>query len=318
MTHDPIDVLISSGERSTDAYLFRTIAEQVEGYRINTAGSEEELRRRLPYAKVLLAWGLPVDALRLATRLEWLQVIGAGVDNLMPAKDVLRGVTVTNIRGVFGRPIAEYVIAYALAHFQRIRHVLAQQRHHAWTQFVPERLEGRTFGIVGLGSIGTEIARLTAALGARVIGLRRSAAPAPHVERVYAMEEVAEFLCRCDVLVLALPGTAETSGFMSLERLAMLKPTSFIINVGRGSALPAAHLVTALDRGLIAGAAIDVFEQEPLPSESPLWDRADVFITPHVSGINRPEGVAGPIVANLRRFIAGEPLINVVDLDRGY
>ena len=310
--------MISSGEPSTDAYLRERISKEVQGYRVRCAGSADELRQLVAHAKVLLAWSLPVDILRLARKLEWLQVIGTGVDGFVPARDLLRGVTVTNIRGVFARPIAEYVIAYALAHAQRIRDVLEQQRRHAWTAFLPARLEGKTFGIVGMGSVGTEIARLCGALGARVIGLRRGTDPAPHVERVYRLEEIGEFLPRCDVLVLALPGTAQTRDFMSLERLAMLKPSAFVINVGRGSALPEANLVAALDRGLIAGAAIDVFEEEPLRALSPLWDRTEVFVSPHVSGINRPEDVAGPVVANLRRFIAGEPLLNLVDLDRGY
>lgn len=316
--NDPIDVVISSGDPSTDAYLLRAIPQHVRGYRLTTAASADELHRHIPGARVLLAWGLPVDTVRLATRLEWLQVIGTGVDGLAPAKDLLRNVTVTNIRGVFSRPIAEYVVTYALAHLQRLRRVLSQQRDHAWAPFPPERLEGKTVGIVGLGSVGTEIAHLCGALGARVIGVRRTKGPAPHVERVYVMEEIAAFLHQCDVLVLALPATPQTRDFMSLERLAMLQPSAFVINVGRGSALPAANLVTALDRGLLAGAAVDVFEEEPLPNHSPLWEREDVFVTPHVSGINRPEDVLGPIVENLRRFATGEPLLNVVDLARGY
>ncbi len=316
--NDSVDLLISSGDPSLDAYLLRAIPQQVSGYRLATAASAGELRRQIPNARVLLAWGVPANVLPLAARLEWLQVIGTGVDGLAPAKDFLRNVTVTNIRGLFSRPIAEYVVTYALAHFQRLRRVLSQQRDHVWAPFPPERLEGKTVGIVGLGSVGTEIANLCGALGAHVIGVRRTKGAAPHVEHVYAQEEIAAFLSQCDVLVLALPATPQTRNFMSLGRLAMLKSSAFIINVGRGSALPAANLVTALDRGLLAGAAVDVFEAEPLPRDSPLWDREDVFVTPHVSGINRPEDVLAPIVENLRRFAAGEPLLGVVDLDRGY
>lgn len=318
MERNAIDVVISSGYPETDTYLLRLISEQLGVYRAIGASGDAEFRERFPQARVILAWGVPAQAFALAKQLQWLQVIGTGVDGIVPAKDFLRGVTVTNVRGVFSRPIAEYVLAYALAHFQRIRQVLKEQQRHAWTPFVPTRFESQTFGIVGLGAIGTEIARRAGALGANVIGMRRSTAPAPNVERVYPFEEMADFFARCDVLVLALPGTTETRGFMSMERIAMLKPTCFVINVGRGAALPTERLLAALDGGLIGGAAIDVFEEEPLPPTSPLWDRGDVFITPHVSGVNRPEDVAGPILENLRRFASGRSLRGVVDLERGY
>ncbi|TAM57558.1 D-2-hydroxyacid dehydrogenase [bacterium] len=318
MPPQTIDLVISSGDPQTDASLARLISEQAPAYRVAVAASAAECRERFARARVILAWGVPATAFDYAGQLEWLQIIGTGVDAVVPAQERLRGVTVTNVRGVFGAAIAEYVVAYVLAHFQRIPRIVEQQRRHAWEPFAPLRFTGKTVGIAGLGSVGTEIAKRAAALGAHAIGVRRTAAPAASVERVYALDEVAEFFAHCDVLVLALPATAQTQNFMSLERLALLKPDCFVVNVGRGSALPAANLIAALERGLIAGAAIDVFEEEPLPPESPLWNCPGVFITPHVSGINRPEDVAPPILENLRRFAAGEPLCSVVDLERGY
>ncbi|MDE2573614.1 MAG: D-2-hydroxyacid dehydrogenase [bacterium] len=311
-------VLIHTGRAKQDALLREAIERAFPQVRVVTAASETALRELLPEVEIILGWSMPSELLAQASRLRWYQVIGAGVEPLVAARDRLHGVMVTNLRGPFGGPMAEYALTYALAHLQRLRAVEAAQRRRVWEPFIPARLDGSTVGIAGLGAVGVEIAQRFAALRAHVIGVRRSAGAAAHVERVYPLAEIDAFLARCDVLVLALPATEETRGFLSSDRLAMLKAGCFLINVGRGSAVAERDLLTALDRGWIAGAALDVFEEEPLSADSALWSREEVFITPHISGINRPEDVLPPLLDNLRLYLAGEPLQNVVDLVRGY
>jgi phosphoglycerate dehydrogenase-like enzyme len=227
-------------------------------------------------------------------------------------------VRVTNIRGVFGMAMAEYALAYMLAHAQDVRGILARQSRRSWEPFEPALLRDRTAGIVGLGSVGREIARRCAAFGMRVIGLKRGPGDVPEVERVYTVAEIAGFLPACDYLVTVVPHTAETTNLLNAERLRLLKPHCVYINIGRGNVVDLDALTEALRARRIAGAALDVFPEEPLPASHPLWELDNVFITPHVSGVNRPSDVTDAFLANLARYLAGEPLLNEVDLARGY
>jgi glyoxylate/hydroxypyruvate reductase A len=313
-------ILIHSSIREEDAFLLgelqRARPDLISS--IRTANGVDEITALLPEAEILWAYDFPIELLPRGGQLRWFQVMGAGVDHLLGRPEIPHELVITNVKGVFGRSMAEYALTYMLAHSQRIPQVRAQQARHEWTQFEPGPLRGKTAGIVGLGSIGREVAQLCAAVGLRVLGAKRTPGDVPHVERVYTTDELDAMLPECDFLILCVPRTPETTGLLNRERYQLMKPTSVVINMARGSLTPETDLVEAIEQGWIAGAAIDVFEAEPLPPESPLWALRNVFITPHISGVNRPEELIPPFLANLDRYLAGQTLDNLVDLRRGY
>ena len=316
MSNSPT-ILIHSGDARENEVVAARIAEARPELRLLTAHGEAQVRERLPEAEIVFAWEFPMQLLPLAERLRWFQVMGAGLERLAGA-NVPEGIVVTNMKGIFGTAMAEYALAYMLAHAQGVRRVLRQQQERRWEQFEPTLLAGKTVGIIGLGSIGREIARRCAAFGMQVIGLNRGGEPVAEVERTYAVTEIEQFLPECDFLISIVPQTAESDGLLSAERLALLKPTCFYINIGRGNIVDLDALGEALTAERLAGAALDVFPTEPLPADHPIWAAPNVVITPHISGVNRPEDVTGVFLDNLTRYQAGEPLRNVVDLARGY
>ncbi len=310
-------ILIHSGDARENEIVAARIAAARPELQLLTAHGEDEVRQRLPEAEVLFAWEFPMHLLPLAERLRWFQVMGAGLERLAGA-DVPDGIVVTNMKGIFGTAMAEYALAYMLAHTQSIHRILRQQEEQRWEQFEPALLSGKTAGVIGLGSIGREIARRCAAFGMRVIGVNRSGAPVAEVDQTYPASEIEAFLPECDFLISVVPQTSESTGLLNAERLALMKPTCFYVNIGRGNVVDLDALQSALESGRLAGAALDVFPTEPLPVDHPIWTTPNVTVTPHISGVNRPEDVTGVFLDNLRRYEAGEPLINVVDLTRGY
>ena len=315
--NDSPTILIHSGDARENEVVAARIAEARPELRLLTAHGEDEVRVRLPEAEILFAWEFPMQLLPLANRLRWFQVMGAGLERLAGA-GVPEGIVVTNMKGIFGTAMAEYALAYMLAHTQSIPRILNQQQGRRWEQFEPALVAGKTAGVIGLGSIGREIAKRCAAFGMRVVGLNRSGAPVEGVERTYAVAEMEQFLPECDFLISVVPQTAESTGLLNAERLELLKPGCFYVNIGRGNIVDLDALRDALAAGQLAGAALDVFPAEPLPPDHPIWDAPNTFITPHISGVNRPEDVTGVFLDNLTRYMAGEPLRNVVDLKRGY
>ncbi|HYI14185.1 MAG TPA: D-2-hydroxyacid dehydrogenase [Thermomicrobiales bacterium] len=310
-------ILVHSGDERENEVVVARIAEARPGLRLLTANGEDEVRERLPGAEVLFAWEFPMQLLPLASRLRWFQVMGAGLERLAGA-GVPEGIVVTNMKGIFGTAMAEYALAYMLAHTQSIPRILRQQQERNWEQFEPALLAGRTAGVIGLGSIGREIARRCTAFGMRVIGVNRSGEPVADVDRTYAAADIDWFLPECDFLISVVPQTSESTGLLNAERLALLKPSCYYVNIGRGNIVDLDALNAALESGRLAGAALDVFPTEPLPPEHPIWATPNLTVTPHISGVNRPEDVTGVFLNNLSRYMAGEPLINVVDLSRGY
>jgi phosphoglycerate dehydrogenase-like enzyme len=273
-----------------------------------------------PEAEVIAGFRPLRDAAVRAGRLRWVHSMGAGVENL--CKDVAgTDIIVTNSH-THGDVIAEHVMALVLAHGRRLPVALARQAESRWERdgAVGTVLRGRTMGILGLGTIGTELARRAAAFGMRVWGVRRSGGFVPGVDRVVAADRLGEVLAVSDVLAITLPLTAETHGLIGAAELARLPGGAFVVNVGRGGIVDEAALADSIRSGHLAGAGLDVFEQEPLPASSPLWRLPAVIITPHVGG-SSPGFLdrAVPLFCeNLRRYLAGEPLVNRVDVRRGY
>lgn len=273
---------------------------------------------------IFLRWGLnPETTRRLLTRipnLRWVHTISAGVDHLLFPELRDSEVILTNASGVFNVPIAETVMAYILAVVKRLPEFWARQREHRWEKLPLRELHGLTVGIIGLGDIGTEVARLCRAFGMRVLGLRRRLAPSDVADEVLPPDRLHDLLARSDFVVIAVPLTAQTRGMIGRAELAAMKPDAWLINISRGAIVDEEALIEALRAGHIGGACLDVFAEEPLPAESPLWDMPNVIITPHNSWSSPhiEEREIDLFLENLRRYVAGEPLLNVVDKQAGY
>jgi len=271
---------------------------------------------------------LSADMVRAAQRLRWVHSSAAAVEGLLPLSDLeARGIVVTNSRGVQAVPIAEQVLGGLLVLARHLDQTLAAQRTRQWIQNQlcddwPWLLQGRRMTIVGLGTIGTEIAKRAHAFGMHVTGVRRrpDQPHPPFVDRVLGPDRLEEALRGCDVLVLSAPGVASTTRMIGAAELAMLNPGAVIVNVARGQIVDEEALCRALETGQLGGAVLDVFDQEPLDVSSPLWSLPNVVITPHSSGFRADhwDDVIDLFSDNLRRFGRGEPLRNLVDLVAGY
>jgi phosphoglycerate dehydrogenase-like enzyme len=273
---------------------------------------------------VMLPWGLPPDALERLLRapnLSWVHTVTAGIDHVLRALPPDTSVVITNAQGVFDHPIAEMVIAYILVIAKRIRDFQAQQAARRWHLLRLREIADCTVGIVGLGSIGSEIARRCKALGMQVLATRRHPERGgPHVDRVVAPQDLPEILQVADFVVVAAPLTAETRGLIGREELSLMRSDAWLINIARGEIVDEPALIEALRAGKIGGAALDVFAQEPLPASSPLWGLPNVILTPHNSWStpHLKQREAELFLENLARYLRGEPLHNVVDEARGY
>jgi len=265
------------------------------------------------------------EVLGQAKRLEWIQWAAAGVERCVHQPLVReRGLLVTNAQRVAGPSMAEHVLAMMLALSRHLGDFLrAQQQAHWVKDEAPELedLEGRTLLVVGLGGIGTEVARRAHAFGMRVIATRASGHSGPDfVSYVGTPDELLKLAQQADFVANCAPLTKETTGIFNREFFAALKPGAYFLSVGRGRSTVTADLIAALGSGRLAGAGLDVTDPEPLPADSPLWRLPNVIITPHISG-NSPateEQYATLLTENLRRYVAGEPMLAVVDVERGY
>lgn len=285
----------------------------------------EGLDHALPGAQALLVWDLFSEALASAwpkaDSLRWVHAATAGVDNLMFPGLVDSDVLVTNSRGVFDQPIAEYVLGLVLSFAKDLPHSHDLQRRREWQHRETERIGGRRALVVGTGPIGRAIARQLRAAGLHVEGGGRTDRTGdPDFGTVTATDHLGDALPRADYVVLAAPLTDATRGLVDAAALARMKPTARLINVGRGPTVVTADLADALRDGGIAGAALDVLETEPLPPESPLWDLPGSIISPHMSGdvVGWRDELVELFLANLDAFLSGRTPANVVDKERGY
>jgi phosphoglycerate dehydrogenase-like enzyme len=285
---------------------------------LHVASTPDEAASRIGEADVLYAWNFPPELYAKTGRLRWLQVMGAGVDGAL-VRDLPPSVVVTRVPGVFGPWMVEYVLGWCLWVTQRMATYLEAQGRRAWIQHVlPDRLLGKTMAIVGLGDIGRLLARRARALGMRVIGVSRSGQAVPGVDRVHPVRALRRALADADFVVLVLPLTEATRGLIGAAQLSAMRPTAWLLNIGRGALVEETALVQALERRTIGGAVLDVFAAEPLPPEHPLWGLDNVVITPHISGPSTPEDIAPVFNDNLARYLAGRRLRHVVDRRRGY
>ncbi|HEX5937683.1 MAG TPA: D-2-hydroxyacid dehydrogenase [Actinomycetota bacterium] len=284
----------------------------------------DDLEDQLAELEIVFAWNFDrpalLDGVPRAPRLRWIQSISAGVEEF--ARPVLaeHGVVLTSAAGVYDPGLAESVLGFLLALSARIVED-ARLEPGSWPSEGTRLLRGTTALIVGAGSIGTETGRLLRAVGVRVRGIARTPRARDDVfERIGDAEDFHAELAEADHVVNVLPRTASTEGMFDADAFAAMKPTASFVNIGRGATVDEPALIEALRAGAIGGAALDVFDVEPLPADSPLWTMPNVLVSPHRAGDHEdwPRDVVALFVDNLRRYLAGEPLRNVVDLDLGY
>lgn len=303
------------------------LARAVPQHRVVYAPTPAERAAGLGEADVLFTWILSDAELAAAPRLRWVHSSAVAAGTLSLPALAARGIVVSNTRGVQATPIAEHVFAGLLALTRRLPLALERQRTRTWAQneftgaHLPLMLRGQTLAVIGLGSIGAEVARLGAAFGMDVIGVRRDVSrPCPGVRAIWGPDDLDAVLPQADMVVLAAPFTAGTARLLDRGRLGRMKPGARLVNVARGQLVDSVALAEALEAGHLGGAALDVFDEEPLPPAHPLWQAPNLIVTPHTSGFRAGhwDDVIDVFVDNLRRWDAGEPLRWQVDPAHGY
>ena len=296
-------------------------------------GGRDVLREALvahPVADVVASFFPPADLLAIAPNLKWIALPSAGADHAIRAGIVQPGgPVVTTASGIHAVPIGEFVLSLMLMWVRHWPQIIDYQRAGTWPDSAGREhlhgreLDGATLGVIGLGSIGRHIARLGRAFGMRIIATRRSAnagASDPDVDMMVPPDRLGDLLAAADFVIVSVPATEQTRHLIGADELRAMRHDAFLINISRGSAIDEAALIAALTDGVIGGVGLDVFETEPLPAESPLWQLPNVIISPHVAGNTNQYSrrFTDLFLENLARYRAGEPLRNVVDLGRGY
>lgn len=291
--------------------------------------SYEGVENHLQDAEVIFTISLRSQQFALAHNLRWIHAPTAAVHQLLFPELTASNVVLTNSREVHGPVVAEHVMALIFALAKKIPQAVLFQQKHEWGQEAISKdgqhlreIAGATLGLIGVGSIGARVAQMAAALGMRVIAVREHVEKGrpEGVETVYSPSELNRLLSQSDYVVVAAPLIGATQGLMNAARLSAMKPSAYLINVGRGPQVDDAALVEALDKRQIAGAALDVFEREPLPAESLLWGAENLLITPHTAGLTEKlwHRHYELFSDNLRRYLAGDSLRYVVDKQKGY
>ncbi|HET9015716.1 MAG TPA: D-2-hydroxyacid dehydrogenase [Thermomicrobiaceae bacterium] len=303
-------------------YLAR-IRDTYPGLEVVVQPERERLAEALPGAQAMVGRGLTPELLAAAPDLRWLQITGAGVENLLFPALVASDVVVTNFSGVHAPNMAEHLVTMMLAFARGLPELMRYQVRHEWHHADRGTFElgGQTLGVLGLGDIGNALAWRAHALGMRVVGLKRRASePPPGVARVYLPDELPALLAEADHVASCLPLTPRTRHLLGAPEFAAMRPGAYVYNVGRGAVIDQDALVAALRAGQVAGAGLDVTDPEPLPADSPLWDMPNVLITMHTSGGSPSYWERGieVLLDNIGRYRRDEPLRNVVDKREGY
>jgi phosphoglycerate dehydrogenase-like enzyme len=305
------------------------LAQQYPSLQIAQRDSYEGIETELRDAEVVFTISLRPEQFAAARTLRWIHTPSAAVHQMLFPELINSSVILTNSREVHGPVVAEHVLALIFALAKKIPQSVLLQQKRIWGQETiwnegqhPQEIAGSTLGLIGVGSIGSRVARMAASLGMRVIAVREhpEKGTPDGVDQVFPPSELDQVLSQSDFVVLAAPLLAATERLINAERLARMKPSAYLINVGRGPQVDQPALIEALRKRQIAGAALDVFDREPLPPDSPLWNLDNLLITPHTAGLTAKlwQRHYELFSENLRRYIAGEPLRYVVDKHKGY
>jgi phosphoglycerate dehydrogenase-like enzyme len=307
---------------STAAYLEAIAAAGLAGrVAVDTLPRKEKpSAAQLSRTEVLMAYAVPAGLLPAMPRLRWVQAMTAGVEGWLALPDLPARVVLTCARGTHREAMPENIIGALLFVAKPYAAAVENQKQRKWVHNTAQPLTGKTLGILGLGAIGRDVARIAAALGLRVIGTRRRPEPVAHVAEVLPPGRTPEVLRQSDFVLLLLPATPQTENLIDAERLAMMKPGAWLLNFGRGHLIRDDDLVAAVKAKRIAGAVLDVYRQEPLPAEHPFWSTEGIIVLPHIGGPHpqRDRFVARLFAENLARFLDGKPLEEVVDREAGY
>jgi phosphoglycerate dehydrogenase-like enzyme len=285
--------------------------------------NKDNLNKMLARADVVFGMILPRNLASRSPGLKWVQMMSAGVDRLMETDIWGSKVIITGVSGIHAVPIGEFVLGLMLMFAKDMPRCFRMQEKHEWRRSRPSLLHNKTVGIIGLGHIGGEIARLSKSFGMSVIATKRSVSKRGRLKNVDLLlprPELSELLKQSDFVVLSVPLTSDTNRIIGEQEIRLMKPNARIINIGRGELIDEDALIQALDQGTIAGAGLDVTAIEPLPPESRLWDMENVILSPHISGgMEDYMGRATDLFCdNIRRFLAGRQMRNVVQRRRGY
>lgn len=295
--------------------------------RLIKVNSDEQLAQEIVEADIIFGWTIPKEIFLKGRVLKWIHLASAGADRNLYQELIDSSVQLTSSRGVAAISIAEHALAMMLALTRGLHHGVRFHRNrewgrdYFWTEAHMDRLYEKTVGIIGLGSIGREISKRARAFGMRVIACESSPeVGASQVDELLKPGELPRLLGDSDYVITSIPLTPETSGLMGKEQFQMMKPTAYFINISRGGIAVESELCDCLKRGIIAGAGLDVFEREPLPPDSPLFDLENVILTPHIA-VTTPgylEKAADLFCQNVKKFLNGEQLINLIDKQRGF
>jgi D-2-hydroxyacid dehydrogenase (NADP+) len=288
-----------------------------------TTCKSAEAKDHIADADILLAWGQTDlrPLLPLAPKLKWVHALSAGVENLLSPELAATNIILTNSRGIHGIPISEHVLGIMLGFTRRLFTAYDQQKNKQWKKLhEADEIYEKSIAIIGLGSIGRAIAKRAKSMGMTVLATKHKLTTELFVDALYPPEELAAAISTADFVVVTLPLTEETTGLFTLPIFQKMKSSAFFINVSRGSIVNEKDLAQALQENLIRGAALDVFQEEPLPESSPLWDLPNLLITPHCAAISPyyMDRTLKIFTENLSHFLQENNLINVVDKKRGY
>lgn len=308
MTGPKTAILHSVGESAAED-LAATVRERVSDPDLTIARTPPESAAAIESAEVVLTLRLPNELLDSAEELRWVQACSAGVDHYDLDRLREEGIALTNASGVHAEPIAEQVLGYMLAFERGIAQGIRQQERGVWERYTGGELRGKTLGVVGLGAIGTRVAEFGDMLGMETLGTKRDPASAPDVvDEAFGPDGIWEVLTRSEYVVLACPLTDETEGLIGSAELAAMGSDAVLVNIARGGVVDEDALTRALQQHSIGGAALDVFEEEPLPQESVLWDLSNVIVSPHMAGSTPAYWTrCGELFAeNYERYVAGD------------
>ncbi|MCM3759970.1 D-2-hydroxyacid dehydrogenase [Alkalihalobacillus oceani] len=308
-----------------ESVLLDKVKDALPDWNIISGRNKEVWHDKLNQAEIIVGWKkeMALACLEQPAELRWLQSWTAGVNNLPLSKLKERDILVTGGNGVHAYPISETVFALMLALTRNIHTYVRNQQKKVWHDgSIRLELHQKTIGIIGVGAIGKETAKIAKAFGMTVLGVRRSAKPTDYVDEMYPIDELNSILPKCDYVVVTLPLTKETHHLFGQEQFAKMKRSAFFINIGRGDIVDEESLITALQQEQLAGAGLDVVSTEPLPADSPLWEMEQVIITPHTAGATEHYArrlIEDIFLPNLKSYLAGnQPSLNVIDYEAGY
>jgi phosphoglycerate dehydrogenase-like enzyme len=318
----PITLLVT-GE--PQAFYLQRLSELPSDVRVIASADPAELAKAAPEADAILNGEFKDPALfkgvfSLATKARWVHTLSAGVEHVLTPAMIASPIPMTNGRGVFRRPLGEWAVS-AMLHFQYChRRLIRQQEQGIWEAFDIEELHGTTVGIVGYGGLGSAAAERAKAFGCKIVALRRKPLSDPLIDHAYTRDTLLEMMAACDFIVCSAPSTPETRGMIGAREIAAMKPSAVVINIGRGPVIDERALIAALEEGRIRGAALDVFEVEPLPAGHPFYTLKNVLLSPHSADhtVGWQNRAVDFFLENFARFYKGEPLENVVDKHAGY